>query len=564
MQPKPIRLMDHREFPVLYVDDEPDNLRIFELTFRRQFTILTASSPEEGLRILHENPVAIILSDYRMPGMTGVEFLSQAREIDDSCIRMLVTAYGDVEILGDAINDGRIYRYVPKPWEPDDMGLTIRRAIETYAIERERSALLNELLLINRLSQALHRELDMEKLVRLCLDALHRELHFDGVSVGLLDRACERLQWLGHVPVDEVSERLRQLELTRENAPGFFERMLEGHTQVLKIDDEHLDEPIRDWVTEVSADEVVAVPLIGEQAVIGVMAVDQRRGGKHFGADERTLLDGMATQTTIAIENARVVEALRSSREQLKRADRLGTLGTLSAGLAHEINNPLVALRTFMELAPEKRSSHDEEFWGPYHELACSELERIRVLVATMGSLVQGGMEEMPIESVDLADLANRVVLLTQGQAREEGVEIEMRGGENLVPIYGVRDQLHQVLLNILCNAVDASPEGSTVEVAVEADRDHPRDVMCFTITDAGDGIPEAHMEQIFDPFFTTKSPDRGTGLGLMVTHQIVADHGGAIEVKNAPGKGASFRVKLPVKGHPGAETAAANPGLPS
>ena len=134
--------MDHREFPVLYVDDEPDNLRIFELTFRSEFTVLTATSAEEGLRLLNENPVAVVLSDQRMPVVSGVEFLSRVRELDPSTIRVLVTAYGDAEILGDAINDGSIYRYIPKPWDPNDMRLTVRRAIETYALERERGALL--------------------------------------------------------------------------------------------------------------------------------------------------------------------------------------------------------------------------------------------------------------------------------------------------------------------------------------------------------------------------------------------------------------------------------------
>lgn len=87
------------------------------------------------------------------------------------------------------------------------------------------------------------------------------------------------------------------------------------------------------------------------------------------------------------------------------------------------------------------------------------------------------------------------------------------------------------------------------VKVEVEPDRDHPRDVMWMTVSDSGSGIPQEHVEQIFDPFFTTKSPDQGTGLGLMITHQIVADHGGAIEVRNVPEAGAQFRIKLPVKG---------------
>ncbi|MCP4035767.1 MAG: response regulator, partial [bacterium] len=82
MRPSPLRLMDHREFPLLYVDDEPDNLRIFELTFRKDFTILTAKNAEEGLRVLNDNPIAVVLSDHRMPGMTGVEFLARVRAID--------------------------------------------------------------------------------------------------------------------------------------------------------------------------------------------------------------------------------------------------------------------------------------------------------------------------------------------------------------------------------------------------------------------------------------------------------------------------------------------------
>ena len=115
MRPRPVQLLDHRDFPVLYVDDEPENLRVFELTFGREFSILTAASAEEGMEILNENPVAVVLSDQRMPGVSGVQFLSRVRELDPDTIRILVTAYGDVETLGDAINDGSVYRYLPKP-----------------------------------------------------------------------------------------------------------------------------------------------------------------------------------------------------------------------------------------------------------------------------------------------------------------------------------------------------------------------------------------------------------------------------------------------------------------
>jgi two-component system NtrC family sensor kinase len=547
---KPVRLMDHREFPILYVDDEPDNLRIFELTFRRHFSIFTAETPAEGLQILHENPIAVVLSDYKMPGMNGVELLSRAREIDERCIRVLVTAYGDVQTLGDAINDGRIYKYVPKPWEPEDMQQTIRRAIETYAIDRERAAVLEELTLLNRISQSLYRELDLDRLLERVVDAAHRDLEFDGAAVALLDRDGEQLNWMGLAPDDEVAAHVREICLSRNSARHFFEELEAGTIQSLRFDDmSDLDAPVREWLTEVSADELIVVPLIGQNDIIGILAVDHRRGGKRFGADDRTLLDGLATQVVIAIENARLVETLRSTREQVKRADRLGTLGTLAAGLAHEINNPLVSIHTFLSLAPEKRDQSDPEFWGRYHELATAELERIRGLVATMSRLARGGRGEVAAELIDLAELAKEAVTLLQSEAREAAVELELAESEDSLPVLAVRDHVHQVVLNLLHNALHATPEGGRVVVEVAPERDHPRDVTCITVTDTGVGIPADQVERIFDPFFTTKDPDEGTGLGLMITHQIVADHGGAIEVRSEPGQGSSFRVKLPVKG---------------
>ncbi len=410
MRPRPVRLLDHREFPLLYVDDEPENLRIFELTFRREFSILTAKSADEGMRVLNENPVAVVLSDYRMPGMTGVEFLSRVREIDEKTIRILVTAYGDADILSGAINDGRIYRYVPKPWDRDDMRLTLLRAIEMYAVDRERDALVDELTRLNQLSRALHCETDLDRLLALLLETAHHQLGFDGAALLFFDSDDTRLTWRGVTPDNEVAGRLRSIAITNETAPRFLDRVRKREMQALRIDEaSDLELPIRKWITEVSADETLVVPLVGKQNVIGVLAVDNRSGGRHVGADERTLLDGVGMLAVSAIENARLIDDLRRSREQVQRADRLGTLGTLAAGLAHEINNPLTSIHTFLSLAPQKRGQDDEEFWENYHRLACSELERIRELVATMLHRPGGGEAAEP-EQVALAQLASEVV----------------------------------------------------------------------------------------------------------------------------------------------------------
>ncbi len=180
MQPKPTRLLDHREYPILYVDDEVQNLRVFELTFRRDFRVMTAESAAQGLEILSNYPVAVVLSDQRMPDVEGVEFLRRVRELDSRVLRILVTAYGDTKILGDAINHGNIYRYVAKPWEPEDLRLTVQRAIEVYALEAERATLLDELVILNRLSRTFHRDIDCGRLPVTLLSAIRDDLDFDG------------------------------------------------------------------------------------------------------------------------------------------------------------------------------------------------------------------------------------------------------------------------------------------------------------------------------------------------------------------------------------------------
>lgn len=549
MRPKPTRLMDHREYPVLYVDDERDNLRVFQLTFRRDFTLLTADSAKAGLELIAQHPVAVVLSDQKMPGIEGVEFLRQVRELEPRAIRILVTAYGDARILGDAINAGNIWRYIPKPWEPEDMRLTVQRAIEAYALEAERATLLEELMILNRLSRTIHREIDRGRLYDTLLTALREELAFDGCSVLLFEEGSNRLRFVAHEPAGDVADQLRGLVFDAGNAPAFLDRLGKGESQLIHAGElAEVEAPVRAWMTEVAAEELYVVPLVGKDRIVGALAVDNRRGGQRLAADGRMLVEGLATQAVIAIENAKLVDDLRRSRAQIRRVDRLGTLGTLAAGLAHEINNPLTSINTFMTLAPQKRESDDAAFWGEYHQLAVGELERIRGLVETMSRLGRGGPSpSLEKAQVDLGEVVRQVVRLLHRETEQAGVTIHLHVADDVPTVPAVRDQIHQVVLNLALNAIQASRSGGSISIAV--DPDGPLAAPCgarIRFQDAGEGISEEHLEKIFDPFFTTKDPDKGTGLGLMISHQIIADHGGSIEVESTPGHGATFYVRLP------------------
>jgi signal transduction histidine kinase/DNA-binding response OmpR family regulator len=546
MPPRPDRILDYREYPILCVDDEPENLRLFELAFKREFSIVTAKSGEEGLERLNSEPVALVLSDHRMPGMSGVEFLTRACELVPKTIRILVTAYGDAQTLGSAINSGAIYKYIPKPWMAEEMRLMLRRGIETYALDRERERLLRDLTLLSRVSRSIAQELTLEPLLNLLLETMTKELGYDGASILFFDAAENRLSEGRFAPADSaVSESLRDLEISQQAAPSFIDGLRQGEAQRLSI--EHAigsSAPLSRWVTEVAAEEILVIPLVGKQRTIGILAVDNRCGGHRFTGDDQTLLEGLAQQAVIAIENARLVEELRRSREQVRRADRLGTLGALATRLAHEIDNPLVSIHTFLSMAPTKRDEADEEFWGDYHALASRDVDRIRRLVETMRLLGRDTDSSTAREAFDPGELAEEVIALVACEAAQTNVEITLERDPDTPKLVAVRDHMHQVFLNLLLNALHASPPGASVQLRILPDSGG--EGLCVEVSDSGGGVPEEHLSRIFDPFFAAEDPDQGTGLELMICHRLVTAHGGEIEVRSREGEGSTYCVRLP------------------
>tara|TARA_B100000809_G_C15055486_1_gene500507 strand:- start:354 stop:824 length:471 start_codon:yes stop_codon:yes gene_type:complete len=135
---------------VLYVDDEVNNLSAFKATYRRLYNIYTAESAKEGRDILDEKDIEIILTDQRMPSVTGVEFLQSIIKDHPDPIRILVTGYSDVTAVIDAVNKGQIYRYIAKPWDNEDLKITIDKAFETFSLRKKNKVLTNDLIRVNK------------------------------------------------------------------------------------------------------------------------------------------------------------------------------------------------------------------------------------------------------------------------------------------------------------------------------------------------------------------------------------------------------------------------------
>lgn len=140
---------EENKINVLYVDDEVNNLTAFKASFRRNYNIITAKSAEEGMKILDENEIEVILTDQRMPEMTGVEFLQSIIEKHPNPMRILVTGYSDIDAVIDAVNKGQIYKYISKPWENDYLKMAIDKAYEVYSLRKENQELTKSLIRAN-------------------------------------------------------------------------------------------------------------------------------------------------------------------------------------------------------------------------------------------------------------------------------------------------------------------------------------------------------------------------------------------------------------------------------
>ncbi|PYM55522.1 MAG: hypothetical protein DMD79_22835, partial [Candidatus Rokuibacteriota bacterium] len=234
---------------------------------------------------------------------------------------------------------------------------------------------------------------------------------------------------------------------------------------------------------------------------------------------------------------------LKALEEEKRRADRLAAMGAMATGIAHEIRNPLVAIKTFAELLPER--SDDEEFKSTFAKVAVKEIHRIEKLLGRLRALAVPAA--FNLHPVDLQVPIAETLDLLRGEADRRRVRLVVEIEPDLPPIMGEPDQLKQLFLNLFLNALDVMASGGTLSVSVRADRERPdRGLVTVRVTDTGPGIPREQLTRVFEPFFTTKSS--GTGLGLAICRSIADAHRAALWAEAGPaGVGTAFVVQLPV-----------------
>jgi two-component system nitrogen regulation sensor histidine kinase GlnL len=284
----------------------------------------------------------------------------------------------------------------------------------------------------------------------------------------------------------------------------------------------------------------VCVPMILEEKLVGLLCIGEKANHDMFFVSDLRLLQTLATEVALAVRYRRI-------EDEVFRKNKLISLGTIAAGVAHEIRNPLASIRTFAQLMPERMD--DPEFKNEFSQLVLKDVDRITKVVETMLAFARPA--QVTIKEQPVNELVDEAALLVQVRVKNKSIELTKQFRDN--PVVKVdKQQILQVLVNLLNNAVDALPEHGKIRVttgvgpvAGVAGGNGDQDFAVIEVADNGPGIPATVRARLFDPFFTTKK--EGTGLGLSISQKIVRDHGGAISVSSVEGKGTTFQVSLPV-----------------
>ncbi len=383
---------DYKKFAILYVDDEEKSLKYFTRAFEDQFRILTAANAADGLKLLEErrDEIGVLITDQRMPGEKGVWLLEKARQLRPRIIRMLATAYADMDAAIAAVNSGAIYKYITKPWDPPQLEATLKRGLEFFIVQRERDQLLKE-----------------------------------------------------------------------------------------------------------------------KMSVLHNMMI----------------------------------------------ADRIVSLGLLAAGLSHHIRNALVAVKTFLDLAPTKLQEENldlaglrnPDFWKEYYQNVQGQIERINNLLKDLWVASESTAFEFK-DKVQLSEVIAKVLASLQESFAAKRISVENQVPDSLPALAVEAPKFHRLFELLLKDELVSLPAGSTITLSARLDPAASRsksDVIEVQLRDNGPGLPKESLRLIFDPFVVRSDSPLEYGINLMACYFIVHHHNGKIEARSEDGQGTTFTLRL-------------------
>lgn len=520
---------------ILIVDDRPENrVTLAAILDQPDLNLVQAASGKEALRCLLRDEFAAILLDVNMPDMDGFETAGVIRGRPSSAHTpiIFITAYSDEEQVYRGYSLGAV-DYILTPVQPEVLRAKVAVFVDLFRKTAE----------IRRQSDIL-RELEAHEHKRQLRETNERlDLALEAGRMGAWE-------W-------DLSSHLMSWSPTLEEIFGLSAGQFSGSADELRsrLHPEDGDRVLdvmnkaavdgREFRIEhriVRADGKVAWVEVRGKVFRDKDGTTKRLAGVCMDISDRKMVEEELAAHRERLEElvAERTEELRASYQRLRRSERLASLGTLAAGIAHEINNPVNAILLSAQYALEAGEACDV----PLNDTLGGIIKEARRCGAIVKNVLRFAKEEKaPKSQAQLNDVVVRAATLARTYIQSPGLAIHAATDPGLPELMLNATQIEQVLINLIQNAVQAAGGTVRVELQTEAAADGVRLVVC----DNGPGIPPERLLYVFDPFFSTRQNQGGTGLGLSIAHGIITDHNGTIDVRSEVGVGTTFIIQFPL-----------------
>jgi two-component system NtrC family sensor kinase len=501
---------------ILLIDDEADILRVLSMSLKVDgYDVATALNGEEGLEIFAKDKPDIVLTDIKMPGMSGIEVLKTVKELDEETEVIIITGHGDIDSAIEALHYGAS-DFINKPVRDKALSIALKRAHEKREIKQ----------------QLKEYTVGLEKKVAMATREIRRRSHFQGklirssndgivatdqnLKIVLFNPEAERI--FGYSYTD-VIDKLTVADVYTPELARIFQESVDTGSSAKEF-------PWRETSIRSNSGEIIPVRFSG--------SILHEKGNK--------------MGSVAFFQDLREIKRLE---RELVRSERLAAIGQTVAGLAHSLKNILHGLKGGSYLVDLGIKKDDTQKLKSGWDMIKRNIGRTSDLV--MDLLSYSKEREPEFEDCLPNQIADDVCALVAEKAQANDVEILKDFDATIGRVRMDPRTIHNVLLNLMSNAVDAClfDENTDKHWQVWLKTIRANDgIIQFEVTDNGTGMPEKVKNKLFTSFFSTKG-HRGTGLGLMVSRKLVEEHGGSITVESESGKGTTFIVRLPWEASP-------------
>ena len=510
---------------ILFIDDEQGIRKVMELTLTEAgYKVITAANGLEGLELCAREFPQIVITDFRMPEMNGIEVLQRVKKTFPDTEVIIVTGFGDMDLISQALQHNAS-DFINKPIQDEALMAALERAQKRYLTRKklqDYTTLIEDKWVST--ADALEKTyIFQNNLIESSIDGIVGCDEKDNIQI--FNRAMEKMLGYGK---DDVIGKMRLNELLPPGEADKFRKDLFSDNYGGKYRLTFVEKELVTKVGNRIPVQLSATVLYEQIEPVGLVAIFR---------DLREL---------------RRLEQQFADHTRLLQQDKMISLGRLSASMVHEINNPLAGVLNYSRLMIKildrgPMTPEYQEKFQRYLNLIESETNRCSKIVSNL--LAFSRKSELKFREIDVNELLQKCLLLSQHKMELQHIKAEQKLDSSDPKIWGDFNQIQQAVMNLIFNAIDAMPKGGSLNLS-SALRTADQSVE-ISVRDTGCGILPETISRIFDPFYTTKKEGQGVGLGLSTVQGVIDRHKGKIDLSSEMGKGTVFTLLFPATTKP-------------